>query len=102
MRLIVPLAAVLALAACMEQTPAPEPATAGPKASGTAAPADACGAAARRDWIGRARADLPAAPAGASWRVFETGQPVTHDLRPERLNIEIDPDSQAVVRLTCG
>lgn len=105
MRLMaISLAAALALAACAEQPPAPAsesapPAPAGPKA---AAPTDACGAAARQDWIGRARADLPAAPAGALWRVFETGQPVTHDLRPERLNIEIDPESQTVVRLTCG
>lgn len=95
MRLILPpFAAVVALAACAEQAPAP--------ATVSAAPTDACGAAGRQNWIGRARADLPAAPGGASWRVFETGQPVTHDLRPQRLNIEIDPDSQTVVRLTCG
>jgi hypothetical protein len=36
------------------------------------------------------------------WRIFETGQPVTQDYRPNRLNIEINPDSQAVVRLSCG
>lgn len=94
MRLILPpFAVVVALAACAEQAPAAEPA---------AAATDACAAAERQNWIGRARADLPAAPAGASWRVFDTGQPITHDLRPERLNIEIDPDSRTVVRLTCG
>ncbi len=96
MRLILPLAAALALAACDGRTPSPASEPAAP------APTDACGAAGRQDWIGRARADLPAAPDGALWRVFETGQPVTHDLRPARLNIEIDPDSQTVVRLTCG
>ena len=117
MRLIlISLAAMAALAACAEQSPptpaeeAPAPAPveprptppAGPGGPTTPAPADTCGAAERQDWIGRARSDLPSAPAGALWRIYETGQPVTQDLRPNRLNIEIDPDSQAVVRLSCG
>lgn len=119
MRLIViSLAAVTALAACAEQTPPaspgegrapssapvePRPAPpAGPEAPATPAPTDACGAAERQDWIGRPRSDLPPPPAGADWRIFETGQPVTQDLRPDRLNIEIDPDSETVVRLSCG
>lgn len=119
MRLIlISLTAAAALAACAEQTP-PAPADEGPAASpapveprpaapagpGTPAapaPTDECGAAERQGWIGRARSDLPSAPAGALWRIYETGQPVTQDLRPNRLNIEIDPDSQAVVRLSCG
>ena len=110
------LAAVAALAACSEQAPpaAPvEPAPPGapaqppappspPDAPVAPAPADGCGAAERQDWIGRARSDLPPPPPGADWRVFETGQPLTQDLRPDRLNIEIDPDSQKVVRLSCG
>ena len=117
MRLIViSLATVVALAACTEQAPpsapadeAPAPAPSEPRPTppatndpATPAPTDACGAAERQDWIGRARSDLPSAPAGADWRVFETGQPVTQDLRPNRLNIEIDPDSQKVVGLSCG
>ncbi|MBX9460973.1 MAG: peptidase inhibitor I78 [Brevundimonas sp.] len=119
MRLIlISLAATAALAACAEQTPAssapadeapvpapvePRPAAPpGPEAPPTPDPADACGAAGRQDWVGRARSDLPTAPAGANWRIYETGQPVTQDLRPDRLNIEIDPDSQTVVRLSCG
>ena len=117
MRLIViSLATVAALAACTEQAPpstptdqAPAPAATEPRPTppatndpATPAPTDACGAAERQDWIGRARSDLPSAPAGADWRVFETGQPVTQDLRPNRLNIEIDPDSQSVIRLSCG
>ena len=118
MRLIViSLATVVALAACTEQAP-PRPAqadaTAAPAPSeprptppagndpATPVPTDAFGAAERQDWIGRARSDLPSAPAGADWRVSETGQPVTQDLRPNRLNIEIDPDSQKVVGLSCG
>ena len=117
MRLIViSLATVAALAACTEQAPpsapadeAPAPAPAEPRPTppaaddpATPAPTDACGAAERQDWIGRARSDLPSPPAGADWRIFETGQPVTQDLRPNRLNIEINPDSQKVVGLTCG
>ena len=118
MRLIlISVAATAALAACAEQTPASSPpadeaavtapveprpaAPPGPEAP-RPDPADACGAAGRQDWVGRARSDLPTAPAGANWRIFETGQPVTQDLRPDRLNIEIDPDSQTVVRLSCG
>ena len=118
MRLIViSLATVVALAACTEQAP-PRPAqadaTAAPAPSeprptppasndpATPVPTDACGAAEHQDWVGRARSDLPSAPAGADWRVFETGQPVTQDLRPNRLNIEINPDSQKVVGLSCG
>lgn len=103
--IIIGLAAVAALAACTEPAPAPsKPAPIPSPANGAATPAppDACGAAERQDWIGRARSDLPSPPAGADWRVFETGQPVTQDLRPNRLNIEIDPGSRKVVRLACG
>lgn len=124
MRLIViSLATVVALAACTEQAPPAEPAgdaPAPPAASASAPtptptpppaakeptvpapPADACGAAERQDWIGRARSSLPSAPAGAVWRIYETGQPVTMDFNAARLNIEIDPDSQRVVRVSCG
>ena len=116
MRLILTsLAAAAALTACAEQEPpsapaeeAPAPAPVdprpapptGPEAPATQIPADACGAAEHQDWIGRARSDLP--PPEANWRIYETGQPVTQDLRPDRLNIEIDPDNQTVVRIRCG
>ena len=107
------LAAAATLAACTEPAPpapsadAPAQASVEPRPTpspqpGSPTPADECGAAERQDWIGRARSDLPAAPADALWRIYETGQPVTQDLRPNRLNIEIDPDSQMVVRLSCG
>lgn len=108
MRLIATLSLALTAAlatACGEpvapESPEPAQAPAAP-APPAAAPRDGCGAAERQDWVGRGRADLPAAPEGATWRIYETGQPVTQDLRPDRLNIEIDPDSQRVVRLSCG
>ena len=109
---VLSLATAAALAACSERTPPaptaePVPPAApstplSPEAPAAPDPADACGAAERQDLIGRARADLPSPPPGANWRVFETGQPVTQDLRPDRLNIQIDPDSQKVVGLSCG
>ena len=117
MRLILISLAGASLAACAEQTPpsapadqAPAPAQAEPRPSPPAAPespptpvpTDACGAAERQDWVGRARSDLPSPPPGANWRIYETGQPVTQDLRQDRLNIEIEPDSQTVARLSCG
>ena len=118
MRLIVLSLAVsmTALAACSEP-PATDAAPAEPPAAppadsrpapptpddpATPAPTDACGAAERQDWIGRARSDLPSAPPGAVWRIYETGAPVTMDYSASRLNIEIAPEAQTVVRLTCG
>ena len=121
--IIVSLATAVALAACTEQaspsapaddaaptpTPAPAPAPAEPRPApptpgdpATPAPADECGAAELKGWIGRERSSLPPEPAGAVWRIYETGQPVTMDYNASRLNIEIDPASQKVVRLTCG
>lgn len=112
--IIISLATVVALAACTEQAPPSAPADDAPAPAeprptppatndpATPAPTDACGAAERQGWIGRARSDLPSPPTGAAWRIYETGQPVTMDYSASRLNIEIDPDSQKVVRLTCG
>ncbi|HYC98649.1 I78 family peptidase inhibitor [Brevundimonas sp.] len=118
MRLIViSLATVVALAACTEQAPPAKPAGDTPPPASSAStptpppvtkeptptpPADACGAAERQNWVGRARSSLPSAPAGAVWRIYETGQPVTMDFSASRLNIEINPDTQTVVRLSCG
>lgn len=121
MRLILfAMGAVAALAGCGEPTPPTPPADEAPAPASSqavpaappakepgatpapAAPEDACGAAERQGWVGRPRAELPSPPAGANWRIYETGQPVTQDLRPDRLNIEIDPARQTVVRVSCG
>jgi hypothetical protein len=82
--------------------PAPAPLPTPPTPSPDAPPADACGAAERQGWVGQPRSAVPATPAGADWRIFETGQPVTQDLRPDRLNVEIDPATQRVVSVRCG
>lgn len=63
---------------------------------------DGCGASLRQDWIGLRRSELPARPADEAWRIFETAEPTTDDLRRERTNIEIDPETQRVVRVSCG
>ena len=116
MRLILTsLAAAAALTACAEQAPPsaptedaptpgpvdprPAPPT-GPEAPATQIPADACGAAEHQDWIGRARSDLP--PPEANWRIYGTGQPVTQDLRPDRLNIRFDQATGIIRSVECG
>lgn len=63
---------------------------------------DACEAAAKQTWVGRARSSLPEPPTGDEWRIVESGQSVLQDLRLDRLNIEIDPQTQQVVSITCG
>lgn len=35
-------------------------------------------------------------------RIFSTGQPVTMDYNPQRLNIELHPQTRRVVAVTCG
>lgn len=62
---------------------------------------DDCGASGRQSWIGLLRSELPVRPANEAWRIFETGQPTTDDLRRDRTNIEIDPDTQRVVQVSC-
>ena len=118
MRLILmSLAGAACLAACTPATedstepaeapPVPTaPATAPSPTPSTPTPdsptADACGAAERQGWVGQPRSAIPATPAGADWRIFETGQPVTQDLRPDRLTVEINPATQRVISVRCG
>jgi hypothetical protein len=63
---------------------------------------DDCGAAQQQTWIGLSRKAIPAALPEAQRRVFEEGEPVTQDLRPNRLNIVIDPKTQTVTRIYCA
>lgn len=43
---------------------------------------------------------LPVQP--RALRVFAAGDPVTMDMNPERLNIELDPTRRRVVAVSCG
>lgn len=62
---------------------------------------DACGAAGLQHWIGR---PAPASfPVSGPVRVYATGQPVTMDYNPQRLNVEVSRASRPViVAISCG
>lgn len=85
----------LALAACapMQGT---DPAT--PPADD----ADQCKAGQYRSWIGRNRSELPAQPAGETWRVTCTTCPVTMDYSPSRLNILFNQGTGVIEQVKCG
>jgi len=61
-----------------------------------------CRADEARSWIGRNRSELPAAPAGQTWRVTCTTCPVTMDYNPMRLNILFDQQTGIVRQVKCG
>ena len=62
---------------------------------------DTCGAGQFRNLVGR---PLPQPfPANGPVRIFTTGQPVTMDHNPARLNVEVDASSlRRIVAVTCG
>lgn len=61
-----------------------------------------CRADAYRSYIDRNRSELPAQPAGATWRVTCTTCPVTMDYNPARLNILFDENSGVIREVKCG
>lgn len=63
---------------------------------------DACGASRWQGLVGKHRSEIPAAPAGAVWRVYSTDSMVTMDYAPERMNIRWDPETGRVVDVRCG
>ena len=68
----------------------------------TAPAADTCDAG-RYAWlVGRSHADVPPRPLGSDWRVVAQGDPMTRDLRPNRLNIIYDRNTHRVLQVYCG
>lgn len=55
-----------------------------------------------QSWVGRNRSELPAAPAGETWRVTCTTCPVTMDFNPNRLNILFDQQTNVIREVKCG
>lgn len=61
-----------------------------------------CKADAYRTYIGRNRSELPAKPAGETWRVTCSTCAVTMDYNPNRLNIVYDEASGIIRDVKCG
>lgn len=91
--LLAACAAALSLAACttvVVEDPAPEPLPT----------VDACNSAAYQQYVGE-RSPTIAVPAGTMYRHYRTGDPVTMDLQPARLNFEYDR-SGTLIKVSCG
>lgn len=80
---------MLALAACIETAPAP-----------AADDEDLCGAAALAGLVGQPAEVARTMPLPAGTRIINPGDPVTRDLRRDRLNIEIGADGN-IARVAC-
>ena len=82
--------APLALAsACMAETP---PVTVLP---------DSCGAETMQSFVGQPESVLMATSFAVPMRIIHPRDPVTMDLRPDRLNFDID-DNGIITRVRCG
>lgn len=79
-RLILALAAPLALAACIDGEP------------GTMPDADQCGAAALQSLVGQPQSVIDSMTFPDGTRIILPDTPVTMDYRPDRLNIQIGED----------
>lgn len=63
-------------------------------------PGDACNSAAYQQYVGE-RSPAITLPAGTTVRHFRTGDPLTMDNDPQRINFEYNR-SGTLVRVTCG
>ncbi|WP_313136777.1 I78 family peptidase inhibitor [Paracoccus jeotgali] len=88
------LLAPMGIAACV---PASDPVVV---PTSPATETDACGSAAYQQFVGQ-KSPAISLPAGAEFRHYRAGDPVTLDLRPERLNFEYDR-SGTLIRVSCG
>ncbi|NJC41980.1 hypothetical protein GGQ87_002275 [Brevundimonas alba] len=53
-------------------------------------------------FVGRNRSELPAQPAGETWRVTCTTCPVTMDYNPTRLNVFYEQSTGIIREVKCG
>ena len=90
---LVALALLTAACAPVENGDAPMPPADGP---------NQCKADRYQRYIGRNRSELPAAPAGETWRVTCTTCPVTMDYNPSRLNIFYEQSTGVIREVRCG
>ncbi|MFC3568997.1 I78 family peptidase inhibitor [Paracoccus sp. TOH] len=90
---VVMLAPLLA-AACVPESTAPEP------AAPPAIADDSCGASRYLPLIGQTGPTI-SVPANTPYRSYKTGDPVTMDYNPARLNFEHDKTGK-LVRVSCG
>lgn len=89
MRKTLAAAALILLAACVDDAPVAMP------------DADACGAAALQTLVGQPASVLETMRFGVETRIIRPGMAVTMDYRADRLNIEIDA-GEVIARVVCG
>lgn len=90
--------AAIAMAACAPKDEGAEM----PPPPGLAETGDECGAAQYQSLIGKKKADIPAKPAGANWRVACSTCPVTMDYNASRLNIFYNEKTEIIETVKCG
>ncbi|MBA4489852.1 I78 family peptidase inhibitor [Paracoccus sp. S1E-3] len=93
--LMLSVLAPLALAACTETTEVVLP-----DAEVVTDPNDACGAAAYQQYVGQKSPQISLA-SGTVFRHYRTGDPITMDLLPTRINFEYDRTG-TLVKVSCG
>ena len=92
--LVIAFIAGFVLAACAPMEPgAPPVMDDGP---------DQCMASQYQYLVGRNRSEIPAEPAGPTWRVTCTTCPVTMDYNPSRLNVFFEQSSGIIREVKCG
>lgn len=92
-RILLALPAVLTLAACEPMPPVESPPL--PPAE------DACGASDLLGLLGQDRSALDGLALPEPVRIYGTGDALTMDFNPNRLNIEIGPEG-TILAVTCG
>ena len=63
---------------------------------------DTCGSGVVEPYLGGSVDLIPTDLIGQPARVYPTGSMLTMDYRTDRLNVEYDPDTREVLRVSCG